>query len=246
LAIDIGTNGLSPTERLIVQKQMPEISYLVKEEMLTLLSGLLASNEMTPSKTSVLNARNILVTGEVTPERFNAKKLREKGIDAVPISHPYQDLDVDAEVTRESAVRLTLREFPIPSDSTPWEGIRDFRSDKDARDKFWDLKKWMNNAGKSGLKQYEVQDQLRGLINEYDKSMSLHKLKQQTGTFEVVITTTASVAEDLVKFKWSNAIKAIFQVHKQDIKLLEDESRIPGKEVAYIANAQSRFQSELR
>ncbi len=242
LAIDMGTSGLSPDERKIVQEQMPEISYLIKEEMLTLLSGLLASNEMTPSQTPVLNARNVLASGEITPERFNAQKLREKGIDAIPISHPFQDLGIDTEVTRESAVRLTLREFPVPCDNTPWEGIKDFRNDKEARDNFWGLKRWMNKAGKSGLSQYEVQDELRSLINEYDKSMSLHKLKQQTGTFEVVVTTTASVAEDLLNFKWSDAIKSIFQVHKQDIKLLEDESKISGKEVAYIVNAKSRFE----
>ncbi|HFQ5433778.1 TPA: hypothetical protein ACGVBV_004286 [Vibrio vulnificus] len=241
LAIDLGGNGLNPQERRIIQSQMPEISYLVKEEMLTLLSGLLASNEMTPSQSSILNARKTLTTGLITAERFNAQKLRAKGIDAVPISHPFEDLDIDSEITRDSAIRLTLREFPVPSDSTPWEGIRDFRSDKEATDKFWELKQWMNKAGKSGLKQYEVQDELRGLINEYNKRMSLHKLKQQTGTFEVVVTTTASVAEDLVKFKWSNAIKSIFQVHKQDVKLLEDELNIPGKEVAYIANAKNRF-----
>jgi len=242
LAIDLGSAGLSPREREIVQAMMPELSYLINEEMLTLLSGLLASNELTPSESSMLNARSTLAAGVVTPERFNAQKLRSKGIDAVPISHPYEDLDIDAEVTRDSAVRLTLREFPIPSDVTPWEGIQEFRCDKEARDRFWELKKWMNKAGKSGLKQYEVQDELRGLINDYNKSMSLHKLKQQTGTFEVVVTTTASVAEDLVKFKWSSAIKSIFQVRKQDIKLLEDESNLPGKEVAYIANANSRFE----
>ncbi|WP_412536993.1 hypothetical protein [Marinobacter sp. MIT932201] len=241
IAINLGGSGLSPRENEIVREMMPEISYLMKEEMLTLLSGLLASNELIPSESSMLNARQTLDSNVVTPERFNAKKLRSKGIDAVPISNPYEDLDIDSDITRDSAVRLTLREFPVPSDLTPWEGIQEFRADKEARDRFWELKKWMNKAGKSGLKQYEVQDELRGLINDYDKSMSLHKLKQQTGTFEVVVTTTASVAEDLVKFKWSSAIKSIFQVQKQDIKLLEDESNLPGKEIAYIANAKSRF-----
>ncbi|MOA40281.1 hypothetical protein D3C78_1621390 [compost metagenome] len=66
-------------------------------------------------------------------------------------------------------------------------------------------------------------------------------MKHQTGTFEVVVCTTTEVLEDLVKFKWSDAIKAVFDIHRQDVKLLEDEKNMPGKEVAYIAHSMSRF-----
>jgi len=241
LAIDLGMSGFSSKEQEIIRSIMPELSYLMKSELLTLLSGLLATNEIVPTGSSLIHAGQTLTSETVTCERFNAQKLRAMGIDAVPITNPYQDMDIDSDINRDAAIRLTLREFPVPSEITPWESIEEFRQDPEARKNFWELKKWMNKVGKSGLKQYEVHDELRGLINDYDKSMKIHKLKHQTGSFEVVVTTTAQVAEDLVKVKWSDAIKSIFQVHKQNVKLLEDEQNNPGREVAYIANAKNRF-----
>ena len=99
----------------------------------------------------------------------------------------------------------------------------------------------MNGVSKNGVTQVEVMDELRGLLADYQKSMDLHTMKSHTGVFEVVVTTTAAVLENIVKVKWSDAAKAVFQVHKQDVKLLEDERNLPGKEVAYIANAIDRF-----
>lgn len=241
LAIDLGQTGLSQDDKIVVKEAMPEIGFLVSSEMLTLLSGLLASNEQVPNKTSIEHARRTLGRNQVTPERFNASLLRKKGVDAVPIMGPFENLDVDHSADRDSVIRLTLRQFPVPSNVTPWEAISEFRDDKQARDSFWTLKNWMNRVSKNGVTQIEIMDELRGLLSDYRKSMDLHAMKSNTGTFEVVVTTTTTVLEDIVKFKWSDAVKAVFQVHKQDVKLLEDEKNLPGKEVAYIANAIDRF-----
>jgi len=241
LAIDLGQNGLDEEDRQIIQSSMPEIGWLSQSGLLTLLSGLQASNELQPSKKAIERARQTFGSKQVTPERLNAFLLRKKGIDAVPIMNPFQDMDLDADADRDAVIRLSIREFPIPSDVTPWEAIHDFKHDKEAQEKYWALRQWINKTGKGGLKHYEVTDELRGLLNDYDKSMKLHKMKHQTGAFEVVVCATTEVLEDLVKFKWSDAMKAVFNVHRQDVKLLEDEKNMPGKEVAYIAHAMNRF-----
>ncbi|HDY87284.1 MAG TPA: hypothetical protein ENH82_04105 [bacterium] len=241
LAIDLGIKGLDKVERSTLKSRMPEIQKLIDNEMLTLLSGLMASNEIEPSKSAVLNAQHALATGVITPERFNAQKLRDKGIDAVAITQPYNDAGIDGEVTRDSAIRITLSEFPMPAVDTPWEAIRDFRLDKDAVHNFSKLKVWMNNAGKLGLKEYEIKDELRFLISEYSNSMSIHKLKKSSGTFETVVTATASAIDGFARLNFTDAMKSIFQIHKQDVKLLEDEINLPGKEIAYIIGARNRF-----
>ena len=157
LALDIGHLGLSSTDKQIIEISMGEIGYLAQSGMLTLLSGLLSENELTPSKKSIEKARKLLGGKQVTHERFNAFLLRKKGIDAVPIMNQFEDLDIDQKVDRDTAVRLTIREFPVPSDLTPWEAIIDFRNDEDARKKFWDLKDWMNKIGSCDQKHYELQ-----------------------------------------------------------------------------------------
>ena len=99
----------------------------------------------------------------------------------------------------------------------------------------------MNNAAKKGLKQYEILDELRGLVQEYQNNINYHKMKHTHSSLEVAVTTTVSVAEDLVKFKWSDAVKSIFNISKQNIALLQDEKNSPGKEIAYIVKAQNKF-----
>jgi hypothetical protein len=242
LAIDLGTKGLDSEERSILQAAMPEINSLVQLEMLTLLSGLLASKSDRPSRSELVRARSTIVRGSVTPERLNALELRKKGIDAVPLMRSGFTADADAVADRDAVIRITLREFPAPSDATPWESIQDFRKDQSARDKFWELKRWINKTGKAGLKEYEVMDELGSLMSDYNQCVKLHKMKTQASVLEVLVTTTVGVAEDLVKFKWSSAAKSLFKVGRENIALMEDERSMPGKEVAYIADAWKYFQ----
>ncbi len=245
LAIDLSQKGLQSNNSKILKNSMAEIEWLAKSGMLTLLSGLQASNEMRPSREAIERARQTLNYSSrhfaYDYERFDAFLLRKKGIDAVPIMNQCENVDLDAEVDRDEVIRLTIREFPMPSDKTPWEAIQDFKKDQEAQDKYMALRKWINKTGKSGLQYYEVKDELMGLLNEYNKSIALHKMKHQTGTLEVVVCTTAEILENLARLKLSSAMKTIFSINRQNIKLLEDERNIPGREVAYISNAIQRF-----
>jgi hypothetical protein len=73
----------------------------------------------------------------------------KKGIDAVPLMK--SDIgDADAVADGDAVIRITLREFPAPSDATPWESIQGFRRDKAARERFWSLKRWINKTDKAG------------------------------------------------------------------------------------------------
>lgn len=226
---------------------MPEIKWLLDSGMVTLLSGLMATNAYEPTLAELERARTTLSTSAVTFERLNALALRKKGIDAVALAKSSDvgsadDIDdIDDIADRDAVVRIALNEFPAPSDATPWESIEDFRRDKEARDKFWALKSWINKTAKAGLKQYEVVDELQSLMNDYAHYLRLHKMKTQVSVLEVLVTTTVGIAEGMVKFKWANAAKSIFKVGKANIALLEDERGIPGKEVAYIADAWKWF-----
>ena len=59
--------------------------------------------------------------------------------------------------------------------------------------------------------------------------------------FETLICTTAEIAESLVKFKWSNIAKKLFEVKHKQVALLKAEMSLPGREVAYIIKARERF-----
>ena len=66
-------------------------------------------------------------------------------------------------------------------------------------------------------------------------------MTRDTSAVETLVTTTAEVAESLVKFKWSKLAKKLFEVRHKRIDLMKAEMALPGREVAYIVKARESF-----
>ena len=261
LALDLGTPGMSVVERRILANARTDIEWLSQEQLLTTLSGLAAASGAMPQRSEVpviggqllesafsgasrlmgrVGGLARIATG--TSLRYTASELRTRfGIDAVAVPPIIEVQNADAPASHEAVVRIALSEFPLPHESTSWQSIQDFRRDDGARSQFSRLKLWINRAGKTGLAEYEVADELRELLYEYEDGMKLHKMKAQRGILEVVITTTAEIAESLLRFKVSSAAKAIFSVKDYKLKLLEEEKSTTGREIAYIVSARAAF-----
>lgn len=92
-----------------------------------------------------------------------------------------------------------------------------------------------------GLSPNEVVEQLECSLYEYQKHMSLAKMKTNWGTCRTIVCVAAEFAEDIVKFKWSKAAQLLFTLKNREIALAEAELRAPGKEVAYIVAAKEKF-----
>ena len=260
LAIDLSSQS-SGYENYILNKSKNVIEKLTALGVLTTLSGLIVKNisegERIPSISStgsfllpsdIRNDYEKFVSSPALGEiglgglRYSASELRKlKGIDAVAIGTSEQEEDIDATVHRTSVIRITLSEFPMPSDQINWENIIEFKSKTESQLQFQQLKVWMNKISKSGLKEYELKDELLEMINSYKQKMELSKMKYQKGFFEVLLTTTAEVAENIIKIKPSLAVKSIFTVAENKIKLLEEEQNIIGKEIAYVVSAKAKF-----
>jgi hypothetical protein len=261
IALDFGSGKLSIVERRILESAKNELNYLSGEGLLTTLTALAPSGADQPFRGTQTSGEDLIAAGigatkarllvgrmnemawvAMADLRQTASKLREVyGVDAVAVPTELEPANADAAADRHTVVRIALAEFPTPSDTTPWEDIKEFRKDETARQEFARLKQWVNKTAKAGLKQYEVVDELRSLLTDYAATMHLHKIASHQGVIEVLVTTTAEVAEDLVKFKWSGAAKSIFNVRKHHLKLLQEESTASGREVAYILTARRKF-----
>ncbi|WP_109831178.1 hypothetical protein [Reichenbachiella versicolor] len=258
LALDLNRD-LTGYENYILKKSDHEIQWLSDEGFLTTLSGLfkkerkklfkevshdglwLLPNSISKEFEKYLDSVAVPEISS-TPLRFTASELRKlKNIDAIAISTPEGEQDIDAPITRSSTIRITLSEFPMPADNVPWENIFDFKSDKANTSKFIRLKSWMNRISKTGLKEYELQDELRELLYTYEEGLKLCNMKSQKGALEVILTTSAEVAENILRIKPSKAVSSLFSVREQKIKLLEEEKKLLGREVAYIVSANSKF-----
>lgn len=163
--------------------------------------------------------------------------------DAVLIFSPLNGLPT-AKATaaaRDGVARIILRQLPQPNDSTPWEAIIDFRRDSEARGKFLGLKKWMNDVTRTDASTAEKEDQLAWLLHEYEQHLQMHRIKYRRSIFESLVIASAGIIENTLKLRFSEAAKALFSLRHRSGILLEAEKTAPGRELAYIAHARSRF-----
>jgi hypothetical protein len=136
-----------------------------------------------------------------------------------------------------------LNELPIPSDAHSLEDILAFRDEARSEGLIQGLRVWINEMASGKLGPVEVSDKLEDLMFRYERTMQLERMKRDTGVVETLVTTTAEIAEALIKFNWSTAAKRLFDVRYKQSDLMKAEMSAPGREVAYIVKARERFKS---
>jgi len=140
----------------------------------------------------------------------------------------------------DRAVEIVLRQLPQPDELTPWEAILEWRQDEEAQVRFRRLKRWLSNLV-DDQKPKDLEDELRYLIDEYVAYMRLHRMKANTGPIRMVLVQGAQLAENILKMKWGAAAEQLLSFRERQIALLEAEQKAPGREIAYIVEAQRRF-----
>ena len=144
-------------------------------------------------------------------------------------------------VTPSDVLSVVLNSIPLPDESVSLERVVDFRSDPDSRARLVALRRWLETLSAGNATPQHCAQELEHLLHEYEDYMRLNKLKISIGTLETIITLGAQTAEDLVKFKWGNAAKALFSVSNRKIGLMEAERSAPGREIAYLVRARDAF-----
>lgn len=261
LALDLSNQSLTLVERRALSMGKNDFDFLQKEGLLTTVEGARAEErghrpEVTqdPDFAESVGLQGIgralrIAAGNIGPAgRIQRPGLRElalrlrqtTGVDAVAVGDENQ-VSVDSPATRADVIRLTLPALPAPSELTPWEAISEFRRDPDSIRKYLRLKSWINKVGRVNTPLHELENEFLELMFEYEEFMRVHQLRTTKGVLEVLVTTTAEVAEDLVKMKWGKVAKAPFEWSRQKAALYDAEHEAPGREVAYIVKALHHF-----
>jgi hypothetical protein len=162
--------------------------------------------------------------------------------EAVPIllDQPKSGTVSSSKVTK--VAEITLKLFPTPMGCTSWEQIFDFKSDPEARYNLLNLRRWMRNSLQSDKSYTEISEELEFHIFEYERHLKIHRMKYSNEVLKTLIKIPLEILENTVKVQLGKVADSIFSVQDQRIKMLEEESKIPGKEVAYIVQAKERFQ----
>jgi len=148
----------------------------------------------------------------------------------------------DAADTYSSVLDIVLTGVPQPSAETPWEAILDWRRDKEAQAKFRRLKNWMNAASRrKDLDLEHLRDEVAYLLDEYQNYMKIQNAKFSSGALRTIVTTSAEILESIAKLKFKSLAEMPFKINDAHIALQEAELKAPGRELAYIVDAQRRF-----
>lgn len=145
------------------------------------------------------------------------------------------------EASPRQVLEVILPKIPVPSETTSWEEIIEFRNDPDSHAKFLAMRDWMNEVAKNKLSPVEIEQKAEYLLNQYEQHMKLHKMKTRPGVFQTTIVSGTEVIENLIKLKWSKVAKKLFSFREHQIELLETELKATGRELAYVVKARNRF-----
>jgi hypothetical protein len=157
-----------------------------------------------------------------------------------PSLRNYETLKTDSKKTQ--VIQFILNEIPEPDFSTPWEQIIEYRSDDNVRNKYFALINWVNKVANSNLKLSEIKDEYDYLYSEYMKQFKIHKMKYNNSTLEVILNTTINFIKNISTGNYVSSFKDLFQYNIKNANLLQEEAKLPGKEIAYIFHTKSKFE----
>lgn len=161
-------------------------------------------------------------------------------VDVVPVHQGSAYNPVGSESSQESAViKIAMEHFPLPGPSSAWEDIWDFKAEM--LDKQWHFRRFISSLATKKQSESEIRDDIEWSLNEYSKAMNIHRLKSSQSFLDVYVVAPLEIIEDLVKFNWSKVAKGLLQVQKRKVDLLEAETKAPGRECAYVFNAQHKW-----
>jgi hypothetical protein len=119
-------------------------------------------------------------------------------------------------------------------------GIFDFRSDKETKLKYLALISWADEISKTQYSMHEIIDRFEYLYHDYIKSYERHKIISSFGKIEVLIGGALSFLTNNAPLALNTA-SSLVKFGMKAVGLLQDQSKLPGKEIAYVYHAGKRF-----
>lgn len=149
-----------------------------------------------------------------------------------------------ADSKKNQVIQFILNDIPEPNKSTSWAQIIEYRSDQDVKNKYLALINWINKVSNSNLKLSEIKDEYDYLYNEYIQQFKLHKMKYNNSKLEVILNASVNFISNFATGNYTSSLKDLFQFNLKNAQLLQDEMKLPGKELAYIYHTSLKFKTE--
>lgn len=140
----------------------------------------------------------------------------------------------DNEVKKENVLQILFKKMPVIDDNVEIEKLLEIKHDTDFKIRYYALRDFITQISKSSLSLKEIEDKIDYLLLQYTDSLKMHKLKYTYSMTEIICISTTKFLEDILKFKFSDAIKLLFEIKKKELAVIDAEKLLPGRELSYL------------
>jgi hypothetical protein len=172
--------------------------------------------------------------------RRNAAMLRQSGLEETAVVASLFEERKTKELSHP-VWKVLLREMPDLDTRAPWEDVLGFRSEERTQHLIRSLRRWIRKIVAEEWTETALQDEVRELIFEYESHLKVARLSGGKGVLEVLITGAAELAENVVKLRFGKIAKLASAMINRKVKLLEEEAKAPGRELALLPEMKLRF-----
>jgi len=164
----------------------------------------------------------------------------------VPFFRSFNSLSLVSHIKDHGTecLSIILKQIPVPEDDVSIQDVLDFSTAEQAVRHRSALNDWLNGKVREGATASELADELAYLINEYTEFMKISKMRFRTTVSEAIIKMPFEISGGLATLRLTKVVEALFSFRRIYLDLREAELKAPGREVAYIVDAQDRFLSQ--
>jgi hypothetical protein len=170
----------------------------------------------------------------------NTMGLEHKESEVVPIcrtSIPPSFLE--GEDQRKIVLQVAAQQFPVPGPESDWQGILEFKDEM--RDKEWQFRRFVDSLATKKQTAEEVSEHIEWTLNEYREGMKRRHIKIVQSSFAALIVPAVDLTFNTSGNHMAALVAAGLAINKLRVELLEGEMKAPGRECAYVFEAQKRF-----
>jgi hypothetical protein len=186
------------------------------------------------------------MTSRAIMERFMAARIAcleaDTDYDNVPIWRHWPP-EASPGSRSTDVMRVACEYFPIPAADSPWEDIFDFR--QEMSEKRWNFRRFLTTLASKKQTEAEIRDDLEWTLNEYREGMKKRRMKIVRSSVAALVVPAVDLIFNASGNHAAALVAAGIAINRLRVELLEAEMKAPGRECAYVFEAQKRFGKSL-
>jgi hypothetical protein len=150
--------------------------------------------------------------------------------------------DIDRVIGHQDVINILVDGLCIPDDRTSWQDVLSFRSEYESPQLLRQLRVWVTELIHGKLTYREASEKIDYLKNEYKANARRAGVRATLATVKTMVVGSASMIENSLKLRLAALAEAPFKLLEARAALVEEERKVPGRDLAFMVRVEDRFQ----